>query len=174
MRSLIRRVVSRLYAERDRFVRRRLGAGGERFEWMALDVASRRGEFSATRAAPFFVAPQELSAKPERYWLERAAVERMVAAGDRCLAILLEDECVYRAHVMVDPVRVAEALGERDAGTPAWVVSGVLVHPAHRGRRLHATAMRWLASEARRAGARSLVAWIAHWNRSSRRAFTRA
>lgn len=170
----MRRLVSRLYAARDGFVRRRLGARGERVEWMALDVAASRAEFPLAGSPPFFVDPDALRAEPERYWLEPGAVERMLAAGDRCLAVRLGEQCVYRAHVMVDPARVAEVLGQRGVAAPAWIVSGVLVHPAHRGQRLHATAMRWLASEARRADVRLLVAWVAAWNQSSRRAFARA
>ena len=113
-------------------------------------------------------------ARPERFWLETQGVERLLAGGDRCLAIRDGEEIVYRATVMSDPARVAQVLEPRGLAEPAWIVSGVLTHPAHRGRRLHATAMAWLGGEARRAGARRIVAWIAEWNRSAQRAFARA
>lgn len=98
----------------------------------------------------------------------------MLAGGDRCLVIRTERELLYRATVTGDRARVAEVLAPLGVTDPSWLVSGVLVHPAHRGRRLNAVAMAWLAEEARLSGARLLVASVAAWNRSSRRSFERA
>ena len=175
MRRLLRRLISRLYAERARLARRRLGRRGEAWQYVLLDVASASHRPAGrSTVAPFFAKSADLRACPGQYWMAPDGVEALLARGDHCLAIRVDEEIAYRAFVMRDPAGVAEVAAPRGAPLPAWVVSGVYAHPAHRGCGLHASAMAWLAGEARRDGVRSIVAWIAEWNRSSRRAFARA
>lgn len=175
MRRLLDRLISRLYAERARLTRRRLGVAGETSLWVSLDVAV------AGPASPpspgleaVFVEPEELRARPVAYWLDPSAAAAHLAGGDRCLAVKRADEVIYRAIVMRDPARVAAMVAGRDVRPPAIVVSGVYTHPAFRGRGVHAFAMGWLAAASRRDGVGEIVAWVSAWNRSSLRAFARA
>ena len=168
--------MSRLYAERNGLLRRWMGAEGERLRWMALDVRTRESARREVKdaARPHFADLAEFRSDPRRLWMELDAIERMIEARDRCLVVRVGAEVVYRAFVLSDPARVERVVAPRGVRAPAWVVSGVMTHPAFRGRGIHGAAMDWLAAEARRAGVRYVVVWVAAWNRSSRRAFERA
>jgi GNAT superfamily N-acetyltransferase len=178
VRRFLRRLISRLYAERDRLRRHRLGAAGDVTRFVVLrlsvDAAPVTAQLRVPGATIGFADPDDLLRDPAAYWMQGDGASALVRGGLRCLVVRTEDTVIYRAVVTSDPARVAAVLHAYPATLPAALVSGVVTHPEQRGRGIHAAAMGWLARVARQEGATHLVAWVALWNRSSLRAFERA